>query len=59
MNAMKYKKYMCVVCGWIYDEELGAPDEGLEPGTRWEDVPDTWVCPDCAASKEDFEMVEI
>ena len=56
---MQYKKYMCVVCGWIYDEELGAPDEGLAPGTRWEDVPDTWVCQDCMAPREDFEMVEI
>lgn len=58
-DAMQYKKYMCVVCGWIYDEELGAPDEGLPAGTLWEDIPDTWVCPDCAAGKEDFEMVEI
>jgi rubredoxin len=56
---MKFKKYMCVVCGWIYDEKLGAPDEGLAPGTLWEDVPDTWVCPDCAACKEDFEMIEM
>ena len=50
---------MCVVCGWIYDEEQGAPDEGLAAGTRWEDVPDTWMYPDCAAGKDDFEMVEI
>jgi len=53
-----FKKWMCVVCGWIYDEEMGDPDSGLAPGTRWEDVPESWVCPDCGAGKEDFEMVE-
>ena len=53
------RKWMCVVCGFIYDEALGLPDEGIEPGTRWADVPDTWTCPDCGATKEDFEMIEI
>ena len=53
------KRYMCVVCGWIYDEADGAPDHGLAPGTRWEDGPEDFVCPDCAATKADFEMVEI
>ena len=50
---------MCVVCGWIYDEEVGAPEEGLAPGTLWKDVSDTWMCPDCGAGKEDFEMIEL
>ncbi|MGA0264448.1 MAG: rubredoxin [Lysobacterales bacterium] len=54
-----YKAWMCIICGWIYDEEKGLPEEGIEPGTRWEDVPEWWVCPDCGAGKEDFEMVEI
>ena len=54
-----YRTYMCVVCGYIYDEAQGSPDEGIEPGTRWEDVPDTWVCPDCGVTKDDFEMIEI
>ena len=54
-----YKKYMCVICGWIYDEEKCAPDDGLAPGTRWEDIPLNWQCPECGAIKEDFEMVEI
>jgi rubredoxin-NAD+ reductase len=54
-----YKVWMCIICGWTYDEEQGAPEEGLAPGTRWEDVPDDWICPDCAAGKEDFEMVEV
>ncbi|OAU94322.1 Rubredoxin [Moraxella catarrhalis] len=53
------KKYQCIVCGWIYDEALGCPEEGLAPGTRWEDVPDDWLCPECGVGKEDFEMVEI
>lgn len=53
------RKWMCVVCGFIYDESEGLPEEGIEPGTRWEDVPDTWTCPDCGATKDDFEMIEI
>ena len=53
------KKYMCLICGWIYDEELGWPDDGIAPGTRWDDVPLTWTCPECSAVKDDFEMVEI
>ena len=53
------KKYMCLICGWIYDEETGAPEEGIPPGTRWDDVPPNWTCPECGARKEDFEMIEI
>jgi rubredoxin len=53
------RKWMCVVCGYIYDEVLGVPEEGIEPGTRWEDVPETWTCPDCGATKSDFEMIEV
>ena len=54
-----FKKYMCLLCGLIYDEAEGWPEDGIEPGTRWKDVPDTWLCPDCGAMKEDFEMMEI
>jgi len=53
------KTYMCVICGFIYDEALGLPDEGLAPGTRWDEIPLNWKCPECGAGKEDFEMVEI
>ncbi|OJF70876.1 rubredoxin [Alteromonas sp. V450] len=53
------KRYKCQICGWIYDEVLGAPDEGIAPGTLWCDVPDTWVCPDCGVSKIEFYMEEI
>lgn len=56
---MEYKRYICVVCGWTYDEEKGAPEDGIAPGTKWEDVPPGWSCPDCGASKDDFEMAEI
>ena len=54
-----YNRYMCLICGFIYDEALGSPDEGIAPGTRLEDVPINWTCPECGARKEDFEMVKI
>ena len=56
---MEFKKWECIVCGWIYDEELCWPDDGIEPGTRWEDISDYWLCPECGVGKEDFDMVEI
>jgi rubredoxin len=55
----EFKTWMCLICGFIYDEESGLPDEGIAPGTRWEDVPMNWTCPECAARKEDFEMVQV
>ena len=54
----EFKTLMCLVCGWIYSERNGAPSEGLAPGTRWDDIPDTWTCPECGVKKEDFTMVE-
>ena len=56
---MPYKKYMCMLCGFIYDEALGWPEDGIQAGTRWEDVPQNWCCPDCGATKADFEMVAV
>ncbi len=53
------KSYMCVICGFVYDEAQGLPDEGIAPGTPWADVPENWLCPDCGASKDEFEMMEI
>ncbi|MGE8500046.1 MAG: rubredoxin [Pseudomonas sp.] len=53
------KKWQCVVCGLIYDEREGWPDDGIAAGTRWEDVPGDWLCPDCGVGKMDFEMIEI
>ena len=51
------KKYQCIVCGWIYDEAEGWPQDGIVAGTKWEDIPDDWTCPDCGVSKADFEMI--
>lgn len=56
---MTYKRYLCLLCGFIYDEEKGWPEDGISPGTRWDDVPLAWQCPECGASKNDFEMIEI
>jgi rubredoxin len=53
------KKYMCIVCAYVYDEAEGVPDEGIAAGTKWEDVPEEWMCPDCGAMKDDFEMIEV
>ncbi len=52
------KRYQCNICGFIYDESMGDPVRGINPGTCWQDVPDDWTCPDCRVGKEDFEMVE-
>ena len=53
------KIYMCVVCGWIYDEAAGFPDEGIAPGTLWAEVPDDWRCPECNVGKADFVLCEV
>ena len=52
------KKYVCSVCGWVYDPEQGDPEGGVEPGTLFEDVPQDWVCPECGAPKDMFEPAE-
>lgn len=59
MSENKYKVWMCIICGWVYEEEKGCVEEGIAPGTPWDDVSEFWVCPDCGAGKEDFEMIEI
>ena len=53
------KKWLCIICGLIYDEAQGWPADGIAPGTAWKDVPDDWLCPDCLVGKADFEMIEI
>ena len=53
------KTYVCVVCGFVYDEAEGRPEDGIAPGTPWADVPADWLCPDCSVGKGQFEMVEI
>jgi rubredoxin len=57
MTEGPYRRYECVVCGFIYDEAEGLPDEGIPPGTRWEELPDDWLCPDCGVGKEDFDLL--
>ncbi len=54
MEVEKMDKYVCEVCGYVYDPEKGDPDNGIAPGTKFEDLPDDWVCPVCGASKEAF-----
>ncbi|MGC8993445.1 MAG: rubredoxin [Candidatus Aenigmatarchaeota archaeon] len=51
-------KYVCKVCGYVYDEEKGDPESGIKPGTKFEDLPDDWVCPICGATKEMFVPFE-
>lgn len=48
-------KHNCLLCDYVYDEEMGDPEHGIAPGTKWEDVPDDFLCPDCGASKLDFD----
>ena len=48
------KQYECDLCGYVYDEAAGDPDNGIAPGTKWEDLPADWVCPLCGAGKDEF-----
>ena len=51
-------KYVCIPCGYIYDQKIGDPDSGIAPGTAFEDIPDNWVCPICFVGKDEFEEVK-
>lgn len=51
------KTFVCIVCGFIYDEAKGRPEDGIAAGTLWADVPQTWACAECGAAKADFVMV--
>ncbi|PPB82827.1 MULTISPECIES: rubredoxin [Mycetohabitans] len=57
-DVVAFRQWVCVICGWVYDEAYGAPDDGIPPGTRWDDVPADWRCPLCDVGKADFAMVE-
>ncbi len=48
-------RYICTICGYVYDPKVGDPDNGVEPGTSFDALPDDWVCPVCGAGKSDFE----
>lgn len=52
------KKYICKICGWIYDEAQGDPDNGIAPGTKFEDLPADYICPMCGAGKDEFKEYE-
>ena len=52
------KKYKCSICGYIYDPAVGDPDNGIEAGTAFENLPDDWVCPECGATKDEFEPID-
>lgn len=52
------EKWVCVVCGYVYDPAVGDPDGGIKPGTKFADIPDGWVCPVCGVGKDQFEKVE-
>jgi len=54
----KMTKWECMVCGYVYDPAVGDPDNGIAPGTSFDDLPDDWVCPDCGVGKDMFEKVE-
>ncbi|MEA2958980.1 MAG: hypothetical protein QOJ58_4581 [Alphaproteobacteria bacterium] len=59
LRKPEYMTWMCLISGWVYDEEAGFPEESIAPGTLWDDVPMNWTCPECGARKEDFEMVAV
>jgi rubredoxin len=50
-------KWVCIICGYIYDPEKGDPDNGVKPGTKFEDIPSDWVCPVCGAGKDQFKKL--
>ncbi|MFW6131689.1 MAG: rubredoxin [Candidatus Aminicenantaceae bacterium] len=52
------KKYECTVCGYIYDPEKGDPDNEIDPGTSFKDLPDDWICPVCGSPKDVFKEIE-
>lgn len=52
------KKYVCTICGYVYDPEQGDPDNGVAPGTAFESIPDDWACPECGSGKDLFELEE-
>jgi len=58
MAGVLMRRWQCFYCGYVYDEALGDPEHGLAPGTRLEDIPDDWACPECGATKGDFQPLD-
>ena len=59
MSSTSFQTYICIVCGFIYDEAAGLPHDGFKAGTLWAEVPADWACPECGVAKADFDMVAI
>jgi rubredoxin len=59
MSEEGLKRFICLGCGFLYDEAMGLPEHGIAPGTRWAEIPEDWCCPDCGTRKHRFEMVEL
>jgi len=57
-GGVNMEKYVCIPCGYVYDPEVGDPDNDIEPGTPFEELPEDWVCPVCGAGKDEFEVAE-
>ena len=57
-RSVRFMKYICDLCGYVYDEEIGDPDNGIPEGTKFEDIPDDWVCPLCGVSSDEFSPAE-
>jgi rubredoxin len=57
-DSASSKRWICRVCGYIYDPAVGDPDTGIKPGTPFEDIPADWYCPDCGVGKDDFEPLD-
>jgi rubredoxin len=58
IELIEYKSWVCLICGWIYNEEEGLPEEGIAPGTRFAAIPEDWRCPLCDVGKAEFAVVE-
>ena len=56
-DPTEYQRWICQICGHVYDEAAGCPDEGIAPGTRFADLPAAWVCPECGATKDSYELL--
>ena len=57
-NCVAMKKYRCIECSWIYNPKTGSPDDGIAPGTAFEDLPEDWTCPLCGVGKDLFEPID-
>ena len=55
IKEIEMEKWVCIICSYVYDPEVGDPDNGVEPGTAFEDIPEDWTCPDCGVDKGSFE----